>query len=65
MVGRLGMGKNESVRARRRGPASVTCSLGEGNIAGLRNVVSLIYKKNLTLMPSRMAADMYIAKMCV
>ena len=61
MVGRLGMGKTESVEARRR-LAIVTCSLAEGNIAGLQNAVSPIYKKNLTLMTSRMAVDMYIAE---
>lgn len=64
MFGRPGMGKNESVEARRQ-PAIVRCSLAEGNIAGLQNAVSPIYKKNLTLMTSRMAVDMYIAEMCV
>ena len=64
MVSRLGMGKNESVEARRR-PAIVPGSLAEGNIAGLQNAVSPIYKKNLTLMTSRMAVDMYIGEMCV
>ena len=63
MFGRPGIGKNESVEARRR-PAIVARSLAEGNIAGLQNAVFPIYKKNLTLMTSRMAVDMYIAEKC-